>query len=1513
MKAPWMWMKELRDSYWQSAANRSARTTIRRGRRADVVESLESRALLSRTVSVAAGIASLSGTGDGINENLRLYVESGNVVLDDFNNNALVAGAGTTQVAPNKVQFVTRPTGYQFVLGTGQDVLSVAYDAGNPLGTATLQLDLGSTVEDDTFGVFGAATDEYLKVFADPSQFVANLQSGSVAQLEIAGAETVSFDLGLGNNVFEVPTLPDNGVDDLFLDASGGNDTYVVSPSVAIPISMSAGAGSNRLVTDLEGVENAIISLSQNGGTLISNNRAVALAGNITEFIVTKGEYDLVADFSSFMSANDGSGDLTSVVVSPELTAYEFFEVASADFSGPGQFTQLNDTPAINDAGQVGFFAVQDANGGTPGVFRSDGESLQTIATPGQAVNATLSIASGFNPFNGATSINDDGVVGFGASTLLNGMPNIQGNPYATILGGSGGALTVFGLSATDANVGPNFFSGTVMDSGNALMHGGISQGQDLYLGNGVAASIFYDSSNITSPGSIGAFFGVDVAGNDNTFVASAGPNPGAFHYIVKGNGGPLTTIIDVTNPASLVGSLSTNPAINAAGTVAFIAQESGGGPLGIYVGDGGPLTKLVDTTGPYQNFNSSYGVGIDGAGNIAFLATLDVGNTTGIFTGPDPLTDKVIMVGDPLFGSVVTGLSFAQQGLSNNGQIAFWASLQDGRQVIVRAEPVSDEVDVELNGVPIFAASLQHISSVTLIGSDDDDLIQFSFPEEVLSLVEEIAILGGEQTTADEVELLLGDFFDITHNFAGPDSGEILLEDVFRISYSNLETVDDAFTCVERTFGFGPTDDIVSIGDDSTPGDEFFEISSADSSVRVTFLSPSPSKLNPGLPAATSVHLNDGADIIEILSPDSASQCSLLIDGDSGNDLFGIHGTLNASTTLRGSEGDDVFGFAPVGTIAGSMLGGPGRDGLNYLAIGTGVAVSLNLGTATGVTGTFGEIENVTGGSGPDSIIGDLNDNVLFGADGNDTIRGGGGRDSVVGESGNDSLFGQGGVDTLDGGPGIDFLDGGTSGTALADEIDGTVVLSNTGYTTPGGDRALAESLFLVTLTGGNGNDNISVNALTSGLATVFGGGGNDTILGGLGNDVLAGGDGDDNVSGAGGQDSVFGGDGNDTVRGQGGSDVISGGLGDDRIDGGTGDNVLREDVDANLTLSTSGGLPVLSGAGIDVFVGAFVAAQLTGGLSDNSLIASAFSGSVTLTGGGGNDNLIGSAFASLLIGGAGNDTLSAGGAVDRLFGDEGDDVLSGGAANDLLRGGLGNDTINGGDGIDVVTEQAQSNFVVTGQSVSSPVTGNDSNSAIERLELAGGSGANLLDARGSSIPVVLNGSNGNDTLLGSPFADTLIGGSGDDVLSGGAGQDSIDGGTGRDTSYELVNVNVVITNRRLTSSATGNETMSGIEGFALVGGAGATKFDASLSAVAVTLLGGGGNDTLLGSNFIDVLIGGSRTVTPLTGDGTDVLDGGAANDSYDNDPLDTRVVNAGDQVVADLFATLPSWLDAL
>ncbi len=70
-----------------------------------------------------------------------------------------------------------------------------------------------------------------------------------------------------------------------------------------------------------------------------------------------------------------------------------------------------------------------------------------------------------------------------------------------------------------------------------------------------------------------------------------------------------------------------------------------------------------------------------------------------------------------------------------------------------------------------------------------------------------------------------------------------------------------------------------------------------------------------------------------------------------------------------------------------------------------------------------------------------------------------------------------------------------------------------------------------------------------------------------------------------------------------------------------------------------------------------------------------------------------------------------------------------------------------------------------------------------VRRIVVNAGAGDDFVSAAALSIPVSINGGNGNDTLTGGGGNDTLRGQSGNDVITGGFGIDSLFGDGGNDT----------------------------------------------------------------------------------------------------------------------------------
>ena len=122
------------------------------------------------------------------------------------------------------------------------------------------------------------------------------------------------------------------------------------------------------------------------------------------------------------------------------------------------------------------------------------------------------------------------------------------------------------------------------------------------------------------------------------------------------------------------------------------------------------------------------------------------------------------------------------------------------------------------------------------------------------------------------------------------------------------------------------------------------------------------------------------------------------------------------ANDVLAGGKGDDTITPGPGDD---TVSGGAGEDAIDYSDRTQPVTVTLG---APGTGGAAGEkdsiasdVEDVTGGSGNDTITGSGGDNYLAAGAGNDTVSGGGGADDIDGGDGSDALDGGGGEDTAD------------------------------------------------------------------------------------------------------------------------------------------------------------------------------------------------------------------------------------------------------------------------------------------------------------------------------------------------------------------------------------------------------------------------------------------------------------------------------------------------------------------
>lgn len=276
-------------------------------------------------------------------------------------------------------------------------------------------------------------------------------------------------------------------------------------------------------------------------------------------------------------------------------------------------------------------------------------------------------------------------------------------------------------------------------------------------------------------------------------------------------------------------------------------------------------------------------------------------------------------------------------------------------------------------------------------------------------------------------------------------------------------------------------------------------------------------------------------------------------------------------------------------------------------------------------------------------------------------------------------------------------------------------------------------------------------------------------------------------------------------------------------------------------------------------------------------------------IAGSPGDDVLIGTPSDDLIDAGAGDDTVYSRDGDDHVLGGEGDDLLIGGAGDDVIDGGAGNDRIFGGDGKDILSGGA-GNDQLWGEAGDDRLMGGDGSDV-----LAGGDGNDY--AFGEDGDDVLSGDRGDDVLTGGDGCDTLAGGEGADVVIGDHGNDTYVAGT--DPVLDPVSA-FMQQSSGLFDALVGSGVLEASDGNDVVnGGEGVDCYDASRvsSSVVIDLLDGYAEGTAIGRDVlvsIEDAVGGDGEDTIVAGVMVNIMDGGAGQDVFVFESLDT-LLNLG------------------
>lgn len=655
--------------------------------------------------------------------------------------------------------------------------------------------------------------------------------------------------------------------------------------------------------------------------------------------------------------------------------------------------------------------------------------------------------------------------------------------------------------------------------------------------------------------------------------------------------------------------------------------------------------------------------------------------------------------------------------------------------------------------------------------------------------------------------------------------------------------------------------------------------------------------------------------------------------DAQNSNDVIEFGIGIDVSELQFAASGNDlVVGIEPSGGAIGGfnsladkiilkewLSNAAARSSIenfSFFSSGTINVSALDIKSGTDdvdtLTGTAGKGNWITGGASDDTITGGSVNDILNGNSGDDVILGGNGADILFGGAGNDILEGQNGGDYFDG-AGTDAL-----GNNLG--VGAKAATGGRGDTLIGGDgfdlASYASAINSITVNLGNAAAN---SGLSAGGDTFFG---IEGIIGSSFGDSLTGDNGDNELTGNGastGFDQLFGLGGNDTyVFGRNNGSVV----------------VSDQFQNANETIIDA------SGRLVEPFIERFdLIGNEPGAYEYVQQIENIDTGEVVYYREITSVQRLASPPARIAAGWI-SGLIYSGSEVSRPVVDSminaGDDSILIGTSARLPSAATAGNSIGWSElNFSFGTAAGQTNdlFIKIGTTSSTVQLKNfkttaglfSTTSGIETLLLSDGEQAALkglifnpdgslgtignsddnliVDIAARSASLI--GGAGNDVLSGRDGVDQLEGGDGDDILSGGAGADKLNGGAGVDTVTYYgaaaataigltlpvlgTGVTVNLTGAAIPTSA-GNSEATG-DTFIEIENVIGSDFNDMITGNALdnVLRGNSGKDVLFGNDGNDVLVGGDGDDTATGGVGDDALEGGEGNDSLtglgDND----------------------------
>jgi CSLREA domain-containing protein len=887
----------------------------------------------------------------------------------------------------------------------------------------------------------------------------------------------------------------------------------------------------------------------------VSSIDGASVAGGTVSFTAPASGASAVLSASSVTLASNGQASVAATA-NGSAGSYAVAISAGGSWGTSASLTNLKGTPTItwSDPADITYgtalSATQlDAMASVPGTFSyTPGSGTVLGIGPNQTLSATFtptdtadynsvttSVTITVNKAAPSVSVSDAGGTysgsAFPATATVNGGPSLEGvSPTLAYYAGTYtdpsqlAGLTPLGGAPTAAGsytVLAAFAGSADYSAGSALAN--FSVGQATLTVTADDATRVYGQANPAFTDTISGFVNGDtsavVSGSASLTTTATTTSPPGTYPIVAAPG----TLSAVNYTFAFVNGTLTVYPVPTSGlsgpsdgvlyqprTFTFTAAGAAGDAAAGFTyqinwGDGGPVQTVPATAG---NTTLTETHAYTAAGNFSVSVTVtDQYGATSL-----PASQAIAVVATPQLQNGV----LAVPGTAASATLTLTPTLPTGAAAY--SMKVTRTIGTTTTNLGTFAVPTGTIAvyggpgtdAVTLNGTTSNDAFTVGS-----GTVSELAAQNTAQATAFTVGLNAVTSLTLkgaggSDSLTGPNQ-----VNAWALTGGNAGTLDStvAFSGIANLTGGAAGDTFsfaagasVSGTIDGGGGANTLDFSGRTTAVTVTLVAGGPNKAT-----ATGAWTNIGTVI------GSGAATNTLVGGNTTNvwDLTGTNaGTLNGTLAfsgfqnLTGGSVNDRFAFLPGGSISGNLQGGAPVNTLDYSGYGSPVTVNLGARTATGIGGTWANIQNVTGTSTTDTLIGPgtPTSTTTWTLTGTNAGTAGAftfvGFVNLTGGAGNNSFLFSDGASvsgTVTGGSGTNTLDY---------SLYSTGVYVNLQTLTATGTGGIAN---IQNVTGGQGNDILVGNANANVLREKATKTGRDLIIDGGGADALTAGGGDD------------------------------------------------------------------------------------------------------------------------------------------------------------------------------------------------------------------------------------------------------------------------------------------------------------------------------------------------------------------------------------------------------------------